>query len=42
MEEQGKIALFTCHEDPNYGSMLQAYALAAAIKSLGHEVEYIS
>lgn len=42
MEGQGKIALFTCHEDPNYGSMLQAYALVAAIKSFGYEAEYIS
>lgn len=42
MEAQKKIALFTCHEDPNYGSMLQAYALAAAIISLGYKAEYIT
>ena len=42
MEAQKKIALFTCHEDPNYGSMLQAFALAAAITSLGYKAEYIT
>lgn len=42
MEISKKIALFTCHEDPNYGSMLQAYALAEAIKSLGKTPEYIT
>lgn len=36
-----KIALFSCHRDPNYGSMLQAYALAEAIKQQGWEAEYI-
>ncbi len=42
MEKKKKIALFSCHDDPNYGSMLQAYALAAVIRTLGHEPEYIS
>ncbi len=42
MEKSKKIALFTCHDDPNYGSMLQAYALGVAIKKLGHHVEYIT
>ena len=37
-----KIALFSCHSDPNYGSMLQAYALAAAINKLGRNAEYIN
>lgn len=37
-----KVALFTCHNDPNYGSMLQAYALAAVIKGLGEDAEYIN
>ena len=37
-----KIALFTCHHDPNYGSMLQAYALAKALKNLGVESEYLN
>ena len=36
-----KIALFTCHRDPNYGSMLQAYALVEAIRKLGRDSEYI-
>ena len=36
-----KIALFSCHSDFNYGSMLQAYALHAAIKKLGKDSEYI-
>lgn len=37
-----KIALFTCHNDPNYGSMLQAYALATVIKNMGDDAEYIN
>lgn len=37
-----KIALFSCHNDPNYGSMLQAYALHAALKKLGWDSEYIN
>lgn len=37
-----KIALFSCHNDPNYGSMLQAYALAAAIEKYGQKAEYIT
>lgn len=37
-----KIALFTCHHDPNYGSMLQAYALAKALSKLGVESEYLN
>lgn len=36
-----KIALFTCHKDPNYGSMLQAYALYKALQKLGFDSEYI-
>lgn len=36
-----KIAIFSCHRDPNYGSMLQAFALAAAIKQQGWDAEYI-
>lgn len=36
-----KIALFTCHKDPNYGSMLQAYALYKALQKLGYDSEYI-
>ena len=42
MERKEKIALFTCHEDPNYGSMLQAYALVAVIRSRGYDAEYIT
>lgn len=42
MERKKKIALFSCHEDPNYGSMLQAYALATAIKRMGYDAEYIT
>lgn len=37
-----KIALLSVHSDPNFGSMLQAYALAATIKTLGYDCEYIS
>lgn len=42
MEKNKKIALFTCHEDLNYGSMLQAYALVTAIRKLGYDAEYIT
>lgn len=37
-----KIALFTCHHDPNYGSMLQAYALSKALSKFGVESEYLN
>ena len=37
-----KIALISVHNDPNYGSALQAYALAYAIKREGYDCEYIS
>lgn len=37
-----KIALFSCHNDPNYGSMLQAYALVNALSKLGVESEYLN
>ena len=37
-----KIALFSCHFEPNYGSMLQAYALHAVIQKLGVDSEYLS
>lgn len=40
-EMDKKIALFSCHRDPNYGSMLQAYALAEAIRKLGRNAEYV-
>ena len=36
-----KTALLSVHSDPNYGSMLQAYALSAAFDKLGCENEYI-
>lgn len=42
MEKSKKIALFTCHDDLNYGSMLQAYALGVVIKKLGYHAEYIT
>ena len=38
----GKIALISVHSDPNYGSMLQAYALSAALNRLGYINEYIN
>lgn len=37
-----KTALLSVHSDPNYGSMLQAYALSAALNKLGCENEYIN
>lgn len=36
-----KIALISVYKDPNYGSILQAYALSAALTKLGYENEYI-
>jgi len=37
-----KIAIISPHNEPNYGTMLQAYALANTIESLGGVAEYIS
>jgi len=37
-----KIALISVHNDPNYGSALQAYALAYLIKREGRDCEYIN
>lgn len=36
-----KIGLVSFHKDPNYGTMLQAYALAEALSMQGAEAEYI-
>ena len=35
------IGLVSYHSEPNYGTMLQAYALAKAIDMLGYKSEYI-
>lgn len=37
-----KVALLSVHDQPNYGSMLQAYALAEAIRREGYDVEYLN
>lgn len=37
-----KTAILSVHSDPNYGSMLQAYALSAALDKLGCDNEYIN
>lgn len=37
-----KVALISVHNDPNYGSALQSYALAFAIQREGYECEYIN
>lgn len=37
-----KVALISVHNDPNYGSALQAYALAYAIQREGYECEYLN
>ncbi len=37
-----KIALVSVHNDPNYGSALQAYALAHVIQREGYECEYLN
>jgi hypothetical protein len=36
-----KIGIITYHHLPNYGALLQAYALCKVVKNLGHEVEII-
>lgn len=36
-----KVGVITIHHVPNYGAFLQAWALATAIKQLGHSVEVI-
>lgn len=36
-----KIGILTYHHVPNYGALLQAYALAQVVKAYGHEVEFI-
>lgn len=40
--QKKKIALVSYYKDPNYGTMLQAYALYKAIALLGKDSEYIS
>ena len=37
-----KIGLISYHRDPNYGTMLQAFALAYSIKKLGEDCEYLN
>lgn len=37
-----KIALISPHHEPNFGTMLQAFALAQAIKNIGYSSEYVS
>lgn len=37
-----KIGLVSYHKEPNYGTMLQAYALAEAVRMAGRDCEYIS
>jgi hypothetical protein len=37
-----KIAILSPYNEPNYGTVLQAYALAVTIKSFGYECEYIA
>lgn len=37
-----KIALVSVHSDPNYGSMLQAYALSTSLFRMGYDNEYIN
>ena len=41
LDNQAKIGLVSFYRDPNYGTMLQAYALAASIRRLGKKCEYI-
>ena len=37
-----KVGLVSYHKEPNYGTMLQAYALAEAVRSFGKECEYLN
>ncbi len=37
-----KIGLISYHRDPNYGTMLQAFALAYTIKKMGGNCEYLN
>ena len=37
-----KIEIITRHSVPNYGSILQAYAMQKAIEKLGHDAEIIN
>lgn len=37
-----KIGLISYHRDPNYGTMLQAFALANAIGKMGYDCEYLN
>lgn len=37
-----KIGIQTPHYAPNYGAQLQAFALGAAIKQMGYQIEYIN
>lgn len=36
-----KVGILTYHKEDNYGAVLQAYATAKAVESLGHEAEFI-
>lgn len=37
-----KIGLVSYHKEPNYGTMLQAYALAQAVRMAGRDCEYVN
>ena len=37
-----RVGILTFHASHNYGSMLQAYALSSALKSLGYDVQIIN
>ena len=37
-----KVGIVTWHHNPNYGGILQAYALQEVVKSFGYEVEFIN
>lgn len=42
MTRDKKITLLSVYKDPNYGSMLQAYALYAVLNKLGYTSEYLN
>lgn len=37
-----KIGIVTWHHNPNYGGLLQAYALQETIKKLGYNPEFVN
>ena len=41
MTNNKRIGIVSYHREPNYGTMLQAYALAEAVRKIGYNSEYV-